>query len=347
MNILIDENIPGFENLGLKNISFVPFNGRKLCNNDIKELGSEIIIVRSTTEVNEELLKGTEIKFVGTATSGFNHLDLEYLEKVGIEYFIAKGCNANSVAEYVIFGILHWSFLNEIDLSRKSIGIIGYGNVGSIVARYSKHIGLNVFINDPPLFENKCVYDYKYLHLEELISRVDIISVHTPLVNDGKYPTRYLLNKDNLNRLNNGALIINSARGGIVDEDFYIGKGISSIFDVWENEPKYNQELANQSLIATPHIAGYSRNAKLNGAIRCYDAINDYLRRNGISAHIHYLMGNELPELGDISKLGNEEIYKVLIENRDILKDSNNFCRHNKDFDFQRKNYPIRYESFF
>lgn len=347
MNILIDENIPGFDKLGLKNLSILPFNGRKLSNKDIIEAKAEILIVRSTTKVNEELLNGSQVKFVGTATSGFDHLDLKYLEQAELQYYIAKGCNANSVAEYVIFGILHWTILNGVNLKDKSIGIVGYGNVGSIVAKYSKHIGLNVFINDPPLFENQCVYDYKYLHLNEIIPKVDILTIHTPLTKDGNYPTKYLLNNSNLAEFNPHGLIINAARGGIVQEEYLIDNKTSSIIDVWENEPDYNIDFANQSLIATPHIAGYSRNAKLNGAYMCYNAINEYLKNNGLESHIYYLKENELPNLKHINNFGIDEIYKILLKNRDILKDSQSFCTHNTSFDNQRKNYPIRYESFF
>jgi len=347
MKVLIDQNIPKINGLILNELELIEFSGRNITNQDIKNSKAEVLIIRSTTIVNIKLLKNTNIKFIASATSGSDHINFDDLKMLNINVFIAKGCNANSVAEYVIFSILHWSKNLNINLNAKSIGIIGFGNVGTKVAKYTHHLGLTVFINDPPLFKTRCVYDYKYLHLNEMISNVDILTIHTPLKLDSEFQTKNLLNENNLHKFNKNGLLINTARGGVIDESFLLNNNFYKIIDVWENEPNYDTKLAEYSFISTPHIAGYSRNGKLNGTFMCFDAINRYFKSINLKNNFDFSNFNELPPLNDITKFNNNEIYNKLKSNRNIYTDSKFFKSKNIDFDSQRKDYPIRYESFY
>ncbi|MDQ1265955.1 MAG: erythronate-4-phosphate dehydrogenase, partial [Bacteroidota bacterium] len=280
----IDSNIPLLaETLG-SCVDICRFTGRGLSAKELIEGNCKYLFVRSTTKVNRELLDNTPVRFVGTATSGIDHIDSSFLESNRIAFADAPGSNANSVAEYVVFSILKWSLYKGIDLKGKSIGIIGYGNVGKIVGSYADNMKLKVFVNDPPLHDAGFEFpDYcKYSELSE-ISSCNIITNHVPLTNGGLYPTINLLDEKFITDMPNDSLFIHASRGGVADEDALLErmlkKEISGAIDVWYNEPLINSELAGLSIIATPHVAGYSRDGKLRGTLRMAQAFE---RHSGI-----------------------------------------------------------------
>lgn len=276
MKIIVDENIAfaseAFGSLG--EIKLVP--GRNLEN---KQLGdAEVLIVRSITKVNEELLKGSKIRFVGTATIGTDHIDKEYLKTHGITFADAAGCNAFSVAEYVFSAIFSIYNKHGISLEGKSLGVIGVGNVGSKVARMGEALGLKVLKNDPPL--QRLAGGSDYCTLEEALN-ADIVTCHVPLNKTGIDKTVHLINEENINMLHEGTLLINSSRGPVVDnsilKNFMIKNKIFAVLDVWEGEPNLDTELLSAVDIASSHIAGYSMEGKVNGTVLVYNKLCDFL----------------------------------------------------------------------
>ncbi len=275
MTIFIDENIP-YLSQALKSIADVTiFNFKELTNEWLIKSKCQFLFTRSTIKVNSDLLDGTEVKFVGTSTIGIDHIDLDYLQNRKIHFCSATGSNANSVAEYVIFAVLHWLIKNLYYAEGITIGIVGFGNIGKLVRKHIAEIfpDMKILVNDPPLKDNNFIFpqNAEYCELDELIEKSDIITNHVPKEKNGKYPTINLFNENNLKLLKNKSFFIHSSRGGVVDETALLNeinrKEIMLITDVWANEPFVNRELLFQSEIATPHVAGHSWNGKIRGSI--------------------------------------------------------------------------------
>ncbi len=364
MTIFVDEQIPLLAN-SLKGVASVTtFLGRELTRNRLIQNNCDILFVRSTTKVNENLLDGTRVKFVGTATSGIDHIDVNYLQSKNIYFADAKGSNANSVAEYVIFSILHWALKNRIVLKELPVGIIGFGNIGSLVAKYCHYLGMRVFINDPPLMENLCYKDNNslpnyvdYLQINELLNYCKIITNHVPLTKLGKYPTWNLLNRENLIFLQDNTLFIHTSRGGVVVEKDLLeakkSKNLTLVIDVWENEPNINTELVAECEICTPHVAGYSVEGKLRGTMKMLVEFEKFtnLKPNyaDVMAELNYYKPIEIKSFSSP-----QNIYTQLSNNRKILEDTQEFKKiinlteiedRKKYFDYLRKHYPKRRET--
>jgi len=363
MVVFCDSQIPVLPDLLRQKAEVIVYSGRNLKRNDLISSNCEALFTRSTTKVNKELLEGTRVRFVGSATSGIDHVDLDYLEAKGIYFTDAKGCNANSVAEYVIFSILHWHLTYGIEIQGLTIGIIGYGNIGRLVAKYSNLLGLKILINDPPLKEMieegkaENFPDYcEYCELSEVISNVKILTNHVPLTFTGKYPTHYLVNNQNLHLLSENALFIHTSRGGVVDEKELLKqkekKKLALVIDVWENEPRINTNLIEHCLIATPHIAGYSYEGKLRGTKKMIEEFSKFFGINFDTS----LLDNELKQYKPIDLQNiksHAEVYNKINQSRQLLEDFEKFKKilHFKNpeeqsqyFDYLRKNYPIRRE---
>lgn len=247
-------------------------------------IDADALLVRSITAVNRALLQDSTVSFVATATSGSDHIDLDYLQGRGIGFADAKGSNANAVVDYC-FAALAFAVLHKgLSLESSVVGIVGGGNVGGLFARKLDQLNIAYRICDPLLErESKtkpCSLSgvgSQYCSLHEAL-RCDVVSLHVPLSSEGDYPTRYMLNADTLPELSEGAVLINTCRGAVVDElaliEFLQRRvDVTCIFDVWENEPRVNRCLAPQVSIATPHIAGYSREAKHAATMNVYRAL--------------------------------------------------------------------------
>ena len=231
------------------------------------------LMIRSKNPVNADLLEGTPVEFVGTATAGFDHMDIGYLESKGIAWCAAPGCNANSVAEYVAATICHIAHLRSLSLRDLTIGVIGVGQVGSRVVEKAVAMGMQVLRNDPPLA--LATGDPVYRPLEEVLAKSDIITLHVPLTREGKFPTYHMCNYHFFEHVKPGCLFINAARGEVVDSEsllLALERGIvgDAVIDTWENEPLVSPELLARVRIATPHIAGYSFEGRLNGTLAVY-----------------------------------------------------------------------------
>jgi erythronate-4-phosphate dehydrogenase len=235
----------------------------------------DAVVVRSETKVGASLLEGTPVQFVGTATIGTDHVDLGYLEKCGIGFASAPGSNANSVAEYVAAALLETAARLSISLKEKILGVVGVGNVGSRVVRVGRALGMRVLQNDPPLA--RTTGDPVFVPLDAVME-ADVLTLHAPLTRAGDDPTFHLFDRERFSRMKRGSILINTARGPLVDSKalhsvLTSGHLGGAVLDVWEGEPDIDPVLLDRVLIGTPHIAGYSFDGKVNAARMMFDAI--------------------------------------------------------------------------
>ena len=232
-------------------------------------LDANALIIRSQTRITSNLLQNTPINFVGTATSGTDHMDLAYLTNNHIAFADAKGVNANAVAEHVFLSLLIWANDHKISLTDMTIGIIGYGHVGKRLHQLLENITSNILLSDQPLYDAGRLD--AHVPLNAIAKKADVISLHIPLEKTGRYQTQQLINQDFFNRCQKTPLLINTARGDVVDYDALLkaikAKQISNfIADVWPSEPAINFAYIKAAYIATPHIAGHSKLAKIMGS---------------------------------------------------------------------------------
>ncbi len=271
MRIVVDKNNPcvveAFQQFGV--VCALPTS--EITKETVRD--AEILIIRSETKVTKELLENSAVRFVGSATIGTDHVDIEYLRSTKRIFANASGSNANSVAEYVVTALLHLSQKKSFTLRGKSIGVVGVGNVGSKVVEYAKALGLTVLQNDPPL-ARKTGNKY-FLPLDALMD-CDFISLHVPLIKVGEDPTDHLFSKDRISKMKKGAMLINTSRGAVVHGDALkqsldAGSLSGAVIDVWENEPLIDIELLQKVEIGTSHIAGYSYDGKVAAVKMLYD----------------------------------------------------------------------------
>jgi erythronate-4-phosphate dehydrogenase len=272
MQIVADENIPFVKECFSSAGDCLTIHGRKITPDILKD--ADALLVRSITKVDKDLLDGTKVKFVGTATIGFEHIDIDYLTANNIGFSSAPGSNANSVAEYMVSALLNLADKYKFDISKKSIGIVGVGNVGSKVEKKANALGMKVVLNDPPL--KRQTGNEKYRPLEEIFD-CDIITLHTPLTYEGEDKTFHLADEKFFNALKKDAIFFNTCRGGVHDTSSLKnavtdGKIKACVLDVWEKEPDIDIELVRMVDFGTPHIAGYSYDGKVDGMIMIYDA---------------------------------------------------------------------------
>lgn len=350
LNIIADENLAYPIELFGQFGKVTLLNGRDILNPKLKN--ADVLIIRSVTQVNEALLKGTNIKFVGTATIGTDHLDTEYLSSRGITYASAPGCNSYAVAEYVITSLLFTAVKNDFSLKDKSIGIVGFGNVGSKVADFCESLGMKVLKNDPPLFRQGKLSDS--LELNDLLSS-DIITLHVPLTLEGKDKTFHLFDDDKLKDLKDGTVFINTARGDVVDNialrKITKKKNLKLILDVWTNEPFIDRQLVNHSTIATPHIAGYTFEGKVNGSFIIYEALRKFLGKEKTIDLSLPKVNDNIIDLRYDSPM-DRSIYEIVKNVYDVESDHKRLLEINLHsdveigsyFDKLRKDYPLRRE---
>ena len=340
MQIVADENIPyvveAFSSLG----TVTTLAGRDMKACDVKH--ADILLVRSVTKVNKNLLEGSNIKFVASATIGFDHIDLDYLKAHNIAFARAPASNAISASEYVITAIAYWSKLKNIDWTTLSIGIIGCGNVGSRVKARCEAVGIKCVVNDPPL-EEEGVDGFS--PIEDALA-CDIVTLHVPLTKSGKHKTQNLLNQSNMQHIKKGALVLNIARGSTIDEsELHKRDDLDLILDCWQDEPEIDYSLVNKTLISTAHIAGYSLDGKIRGTEMIYSACCDYFNQQP-------KWSPNSVELAPLEKIENAtDVRDVLLKAYPITEDSDRLrqkqTKHLNQalyFDHLRKHYPIRRE---
>ncbi|SFR54215.1 4-phosphoerythronate dehydrogenase [Thiomicrospira sp. ALE5] len=236
---------------------------------------ADALIVRSRTQVNETLLANSRVKFVGSSVVGLDHIDQAWLAQQGIHFYSAQGCNANSVSEYIITLLVEQACLRQQDFKQLTIGVVGVGHVGQKVVAKAQALGFKLLLNDPPRQDqgDACPAG-DWQDLDSLLDQADIITLHTPLSFEGAYPSANLIHANRLNRLHANQIIINAARGGIVDEQAWCQSAMhTKLVDCWQDEPHINATLFKQASLATPHIAGHSYDAKLTGGLWVYQQL--------------------------------------------------------------------------
>ncbi len=354
--ILIDENIPFLDTILRQSFEIIKFNGRELTTQKLIDSNCFALFVRSTTKVNQDLLEGIAVQFVATATSGSEHIDKAYLLQNNIFFADALGSNSNSVAEYVVFAILHAFQIRNLQACGRTIGIIGFGNIGSKLAHYANKLKLKILVCDPPLRDSGFQFpDYcEYCELDDLMEKSNIITNHVPLSSNTKYCTLDLINAKNLSKMKSDVLFVHSSRGGVVNEDdlaefVRINPYAQVVIDVFENEPKINNYLAEHSIISTPHIAGYSRNGKLNGVMMVLNQFEKFIGEEFDKSIIE----REYKQSSFRGEFVTEDfIYQKIEEYRKISDDADTFSEifeldgdiKLKEFDLLRKEYPVRFE---
>ena len=276
MRIIVDENIPGVEHFLTVQESVHYLPGRSISADDVAT--ADALLVRSVTPVNAALLKNSTVRFVGSATAGIDHVDLQWLKKQGIHFVYAPGCNAVAVAEYVLTAINAASVYYQYNWMHKTVGIIGHGHVGGYLHRILKSAGVACIVYDPFAPAD----DGSDVTLSELLQSADIVTLHTPLTKTGSHPTWHMIGSTELNMMKPNALLINTSRGAVTDNaalsaHLNTHPRFTAVLDVWENEPTLNTTLLQQVFIATGHIAGYTPESKLKSSKIVCDALCDYL----------------------------------------------------------------------
>ena len=272
VRLVVDEEIPfgrdAFSHLG--SVSLLP--GRAMTRETLRD--ADALIVRSVTNVDAALLADTNVQFVGTATTGIEHIDREYLAARNIGFAAALGCNANAVAEYVLTALLVTAHAKRLVLDGTTLGIIGAGRIGSLVAAKAPALGLRVLLHDPPLA--RATGDERYRPLPEVL-RADFVTLHVPLTLDGPDATHHLIGAEELARMAPSSILINTARGEVVANAALLkalirGTMGGAVMDVWEREPSIDWDLLKHVTLGTPHIAGYSSDGKIKATAMLYHA---------------------------------------------------------------------------
>jgi erythronate-4-phosphate dehydrogenase len=354
MKIVADANIPFVKECFSSIGEVTVVGGREITPDVVAD--ADALLVRSITPVGEELLAGSKVRFVATATIGFDHVDIDLLGRNNIGFASAPGSNANSAAEYVIAGLLDIGQKYALDLEGRSIGIIGVGNVGGRVAKKCEAMGMAVFLNDPPL--KRQTGDAKYLPLEKLFN-CDFITFHTPLTFEGPDKTYHLADEKFFKSLKQRCVFVNASRGPVVDSSalksaIRSGRLRAVMLDVWENEPDIDIELLKMVDLSTPHIAGYSLDGKIAGMIMIYKAACEYFAVEPKFDLKDFLPEPAVPELKVNPNIANDQdallssvqkIYRIDKDDTRLRRILDKPAENRGEyFDSLRKNYPVRRE---
>ncbi len=347
MKIVIDNKIPFIKGV-FEPLATVEYHSGSEINKDTVN-DADALIVRTRTKCNKALLEGSKVKFIATATIGFDHIDTQFCKQNNIRWTNAPGCNSGSVMQYVASVLVRLSLLHDFDLSEKMLGIVGVGNVGSKVAKLALALGMKVLLNDPP--RERKEKTSQFVSLTEIQKQADIITFHTPLIREGIDRTYHLLDNDFVKSLKTDTTIINTSRGEVTDnrvlETSLKNQTIKGVvLDVWENEPDINIELLNLATLTTPHIAGYSTDGKANGTAMSVRAVSQFF-----NLRIDKWFPSKLPsppclqpEIDCANKSVQEVINELILLTYDVKKDDQLLRSSLHTFEQQRGGYPGRRE---
>lgn len=338
MKLTADDRIPFlkgvFEQIGWR-VAYVP--GTAIDRAALRD--SDALMVRTRTRCDEALLDRTPVRFVATATIGFDHLDAAWLERAGIGWANAPGCNAGSVAQYVASALTRLPF----PAAGSTLGIVGVGHVGRKVAEIGRAFGMNVLLCDPP--RRDAEPGFPHTELDELLAKSDVVTLHTPLERAGKYPTFHLIGDDALNRMKPGAWLFNTSRGPVADNAALLRllrtrrAPRGAVLDVWEGEPAIDRELLALVDYGTPHIAGYSTDGKAGGTEMAVRAIAGHF---GIAELASFTVSG-LPEPA-VPELGTLDFALAVRAAYDLAADSEALKNAPGDFEKLRNFYGVRRE---
>ncbi len=338
MKAVCDDKIPyirpALDEL-MDQVTYLP--GAEITASDVRD--ADVLIVRTRTHCNRKLLEGSRVRFIATATIGFDHLDTDYLEQAGIHWVNCPGCNASSVGQYVRNSLMLWARHTECDLSRLTVGVVGVGHVGKEVVKALETLGCRILLNDPPRAEREG--SGQFVTLGQIGREANIITIHTPLVTSGPWPTYHLIDSRFLNGLGKRPLLINCGRGEVVDnaaleEAMDSGRIRQAIIDTWEGEPHIRLSLLYKVFLGTPHIAGYSADGKANATRMVLQALCRFMGRP-------FCFNIQPPSLPADMQLPTRAWDRALAL-YNPQTDSERLKLHPEDFESLRGNYPLRRE---
>jgi len=338
VKVIIDNKIPFIRETAERlfdEVLYLP--GCGISADDVKE--TDALIVRTRTKCDKTLLEGSKVQFVATATIGYDHLDTRWLDMNHIHWTNCPGCNATSVAQYVRNSLIVLHQKGIIHLPAASVGVVGVGHVGTAVCETLREFGCRLWPCDPPRAEMEHLETFH--SLKELAENCDVITFHTPLTYTGKHASYHLADKDFFQHLSKKPVIVNAARGGVVQENSLLqalkeGKVRAAIIDTWEKEPNISAELLEQAVVATPHIAGYSADGKANATRMALAAVCDFF-------DIHAEIDIQPPRLEKSIQPVNDVLSRHL-QLYNPLNDTMRLKANRFEFERLRENYPLRRE---
>lgn len=347
IKVIADINIPFLKGALEEYAEVIYLPGKEITRDILK--GADALLTRTRTKCTDSMLKGTSVKFIGTATIGFDHIDTQYCDNNKIEWTNAPGCNSSSVQQYIGAALMKIAAESRFNLKDKTIGIVGVGNVGSKVEQLAKTMGMNVLLNDPPRARQETGKNFH--SLKTILFESDIITVHVPLNAVGEDCTYDLFDEKTFNKMKNGAWFFNSSRGEVnntsaLKNALASGKLGGAVIDVWENEPDIDLELLAKSFIATPHIAGYSTDGKANGTSMVVNSLCKYFNlplRNWYPGNVPAPMAPEIT-IEAKGKSDEDIIREAVFHTYNINEDDLKLRFSPSDFENQRGGYPLRRE---
>ncbi len=346
MRFVVDDKIPFLKGvLEEKGVDVRYISAAKIAKEHL--LDADGLIVRTRTNCNSALLDATNVKFIATATIGFDHIDTDYCSRNGIFWTNSPGCNSSSVAQYICSGILNWTSEQKIPPDSLTIGIVGIGNVGKKVAKIANTLGMKILLNDPPRERSEGGGDF--VHLEKILHQADIISLHVPLQDEGPDKTFHLADEKFFCEIRKKALFINSSRGEVVDtaalkDALKRGKIVDAIIDVWENEPEIDGELLSLAKFATPHIAGYSTDGKANGTAMSVRAASGFFKLGLDDWFPRDILAPGNTEINLSGERAWDLVRDAVNFTYDIRRDDENLRNSQSEFEALRGAYPLRRE---
>jgi erythronate-4-phosphate dehydrogenase len=347
MKIIIDDKIPFIKGLlePFAEVSYI--KGSEICRKDLTD--AEALIIRTRTICNKALLEGTNVKFIATATIGSDHIDSAWCSVNGIKWANAPGCNSGSVMQYIASAILTIAKKHKLDLSELTLGVIGVGNVGKKVVKMAESLGMRVLENDPPreMIEGKGSFS----GLKKVLSQSDIVTVHVPLTFTGSYPTYHLADVHFFSLMKKKSFFINTSRGHVCDENalkkiMKSGSLTGCVLDVWETEPNPDPVLMKSADIATPHIAGYSLDGKLNATVMAVRELCNFFKIDIMLPSFEILPEpeNSIIDISGCDKNVLKALYETISRTYPVSVDSENLKKNYERFEEIRSDYWPRRE---
>lgn len=348
MKVICDSDIPFIKGALEPYCEVVYTRGCDIDRNMV--IDADALVIRTRTRCDAELLEGSKVRFIATATIGYDHIDTAWCESNGIKWTNAPGCNSWSVQQYVGSLLVTLSRHMLFNFKDKTIGIVGVGNVGSKVARLAALLGFRILLCDPPRARREGAN--AFVTLDEIIGQSDIITLHVPLTRDGEDATYHLFDSNRLSSLSRNQILINTSRGEVVDnaalKEVLIKKAIcTAALDVWENEPHIDRQLLDLLFTGTPHIAGYSVDGKATGTTMCVQALGKFFDMPCRNWEVTEVPQSTQPSEFSIDAAGKtprEVLADAILHTYDVKDDDSALRADIASFEKQRSNYPVRRE---
>lgn len=347
IRIIADDKIPFLKGVLEPYVDVTYLPGNMIGKEQLKD--TDALLIRTRTKCTEDLLKGTRVSFIGTATIGFDHIDTRFCESHQIKWTNAPGCNSSSVQQYIAAALLKMAGDFQFRLRDKTIGIIGVGHVGTKVEKLAKILGMNVLLNDPPRARKEG--EKLFVDLKTLLKDSDIITIHVPLKIVGVDKTYRLINDKSIRKMKKGVWLINTSRGEVAESSalkraLCAGKFGGVVLDVWENEPDIDYDVLDKAFLATPHIAGYSADGKANGTAMIVNALSKTFNLPIMNWYPEVIPQPHIHEIAINAKNKDQEdvIREAVFQTYNISEDDIKLRFSPSDFEKQRGEYPVRRE---